>query len=68
MGYGKLTRAQGAIISAYTGITAGNFGDMQTYAENLLGRPIFTHEFAFKEVWDELREAARADFISICAD
>jgi hypothetical protein len=29
--------------------------EWQAYAENLLGRPILTHEFADEELWDQLR-------------
>jgi hypothetical protein len=62
----RLTKEQAAIIGAFTGFTAGPFGDIQEYAEKLLGRPIFTHEFAQKELVAELKEAARPDFFAIC--
>ena len=29
--------------------------DFHRYAEQLLGRPIFTHEFARENLWSELR-------------
>lgn len=62
----KLTKEQAAIVGAYTGVAAGPFGDIQEYAERVLGRPIWTHEFADPRVSDELRAAARDDFIAIC--
>lgn len=64
----KLDREQAAIIGAYTGIAAGPFEDIQGYAEEKLGRPLWTHQFGNKELWEELREACRDDFIALCAD
>ena len=63
----RLTREQGAIVSAYTGITAGPFEDMHAYAERKLGRPVWTHEFASEALMAELREAAKEDFLALCA-
>jgi hypothetical protein len=34
-----------------------NFGDFQEWCEKLLGRPIWTHEFARQELTDELQAA-----------
>lgn len=64
----KLTKEQAAIIVAYTGYAAGPFGDIQEYAERKLGRSIFTHEFASPDLAEELKDAAKADFVSICYD
>jgi len=30
--------------------------DFHQYAQELVGRPIFTHEFADEALWDELRD------------
>lgn len=62
----KLTKEQAAIVGAYTGYSAGPFSDIQEYAERVLGRPVWTHEFASPRVSEELRAAAKADFIAIC--
>ena len=64
----KLTNEQAAVISAFTGKLAGPFSDMHEYAERVLGRPIFTHEFASKKVADELAAAAKPDFIAMAAE
>lgn len=64
----KLTKEQAAIIGAYTGYAAGPFSDIHGYAERVLGRPIWTHEFASKRVVEELREAAKPDFLSLCCE
>ena len=64
----RLTKEQAAIIGAYTGFTAGSFGDIQEYASKKFGYSMFTHEFASKEVAEKLRELAKEDFLSICYD
>jgi hypothetical protein len=60
----KLTVEQAAILSAFTGILCGRFSDMAQYAERIMGRPILTHEYP--GIADQLKEAARDDFMSIC--
>lgn len=62
----KLTKEQAAIIGAYTGFAMGPFGDIQEYAERVLRRPCWTHEFGSKAFAKELREAAKADLLAIC--
>lgn len=62
----RLTREQAAIIGSYTGICASGFGPVHEYAEKILERPIFSHEFAGKEIWKELKEKSKDDFLSIC--
>lgn len=60
----ELTKEQAAIIGAYTGFLAGPFSEMAEYAEKILGRPILTH--SYPSVADELREAAKDDFLRVC--
>ena len=57
-----ITRDEAAILSAFTGIAIGPFSDTHEYAERVLGRPIYTYEFASQATFDELREATRPDF------
>ena len=65
----RLTVRQAAVIGAYTGILAGKFADMPEYIEVILGRPVFTHELASEEVFQEIKETSRQDFQSIvCLD
>lgn len=61
----KLTKEQAAIIGAFTGFAAGPFSDVHEYAENVMGRPVWTYEFGNKEFSIRLSEAAKSDFISI---
>ena len=60
-----MTKREAAIVSAYTGIMIGSFADMDEYAEELFGRPVWTHEFGTKEVVSKLKELAKPDFIGI---
>ena len=60
-----LTREQAAVIGAFTGITCSPFSCIHEYAERVLGRSIWTHEFASERLMEELKEAARADFMKL---
>ena len=62
----RLTKEQAAIIGAYTGIAMGPFQDIHEYAERILGRAIWTHEFANPEIWEELKQEAKADLFELC--
>lgn len=63
----RLTREQAAIIGAFTGISCGPFQDIHGLAEKTLGKPIWTHEFAYDQIWVELKEKIKPQFIEICA-
>lgn len=58
-----MTKKEAAIISAYTGYLIGEFSDFQAYAEEIMGRPIFTHDLTRLEY--ELKEKSKEDFMSI---
>lgn len=62
----KLTKEQAVIISAYTGIICCPFSDFHAAVEKRLKRPVYTHEFAFKEIMDEIKNAFKKDFVAIC--
>lgn len=55
-----------AIISAYTGKLMCDFDYFHRYVEEKLGRPVFTHEFGYIEVEDEIKAASRDDFLALC--
>lgn len=61
----KLTKEQAVILTAYTGILMCKFDDFHQYAEKVLNRPVFTHEFASKELMLDLKHASSIDFLSI---
>ena len=59
-----------AIVMAYTGIcmlSGDKFQIFHKYVEDIMGRPVYTHEMAMKAIDDEIKEKAKADFIALCA-
>ncbi len=60
-----MTKREAAIISAYTGILIGQFEDMAEYAESLLNRPIYSHEYADENFVEELRRRSLLDFAAL---
>ena len=63
-----MTDQEKAIVMAYTGYTmlAGDkLGIYYQYVQEKLGRSVMTHELAYEEVQDAIREAAKEDFIAI---
>lgn len=63
-----MTKKERIIVSAYTGFLMCDFRDVQEYAGNILGRPVFTHELARDCVQNEIREKSKADFLSLCGN
>ncbi len=61
-----MTDREKIIVSAYTGVLMCDFNNLHKYIENILGRPVFTHEMADKSVQDEIKEKARKEFLTIC--
>jgi len=60
-----MTKKEGAIVTVYTGILIGKFSDAHEYMEKLLGRPIFIHELASKEIIQKLKDLSKEDFLEI---
>lgn len=48
-----MTKQERLIVSAYTGVLMCDFSEFQIYVEQLLQRPVFTHELAMADVWSE---------------
>lgn len=64
-----MTDREKAIVMAYTGITMLTGDKCQIfdkYVEDILGRPIFTHEMA--SLADEIKKKSKADFIALCEE
>lgn len=52
-----MTKQEAILVSAYTGyLLTKKFSDVHGFCEKLLGRSIFTHEFADEKLWEEIRE------------
>ena len=60
-----MTKKEAAIVSAYTGIMLGEFSDMHQYIEEILERPVWTHELANEQVVQEIKDKSRNDFVNI---
>lgn len=63
-----MTKHEAIVVSAYTGFLMCDFGDVHEYVEKKLGRPVWTHEFANKSIWEEIREKTKPDFLKICKE
>lgn len=61
----RLTKEQGAIVGAFTGVLSGKFSDLHEYIEQLMDRPVMTHELGSEAMAAEIKEKARADFIAL---
>ena len=60
-----MTTKEAAIVSAYTGIMLGNFSELHKYIEEIMERPVFTHELASKKITEEIKKRSKDDFMSI---
>ena len=66
-----MTDKEKAIVMAYTGVcmlSGDKFQIFHKYVEDIMGRPVYTHEMAIKAIDDEIKEKAKADFIALCAE
>lgn len=55
-----MTHKEAVLVSAYTGfLLTKNFSDVYEFCEKLLGGPIFTHEFADREVQEDIRKKCK---------
>lgn len=63
-----MTLDEKIVVSAYTGYLMCDFNEVHRYIENLLGRPVFTHELALGMIQDKIKEKSKDDFLKICAN
>ena len=64
-----MTDREKAIVMAYTGVAmlkGDKFNIFHEYIEQILGRPVWTHELGDEAVWNEIKEKSKDDFIEIC--
>lgn len=62
-----MTDREKAIVMAYTGkcmLTGDKFQIFHKYVEDIMGRPIWTHEMGL--LADEIKEKSEADFMALC--
>ena len=66
-----MTDREKAIVMAHTGIcmlTGDKFQIFHKYVEDIMGRPVWTHEMALDSIADEIKAKSKDDFIALCAD
>lgn len=64
-----MTKKECAIVMAYTGIVMLSGEDFQIYhkyIEDIMGRPVWTHELANESVVEEIKEKSKYDFLKLC--
>lgn len=61
-----MTKREAAIVSAYTGYLIGDFNERHKYIEEIMGRPVFTHELV--DIHSEIHKKAKKDFCSIVVE
>lgn len=61
-----MTTREKQIVSAYTGILMCPVDSLHKYVEELLGRPVYTHELASHDVWEEIKEKSKPEFLELC--
>ena len=60
-----MTKREAAIVSAFTGRLLGDFSDLHEYVEQIMKRPVFTHEMGSQAVSEEIKTRAKPDFVTI---
>lgn len=64
-----MTDREKAIVMAYTGtamLTGEKLSIFYKYIEDILGRPVWTHELLFDSVCEEIKEKSKSDFLELC--
>ena len=64
-----MTLKERVIVETYTGIcmtSSEERNEVYKYMQEIMGRPIFTHELAFKNIQEKLREKSKKDFLELC--
>lgn len=64
-----MTKHECAVVMAYTGVcmlSGDDFSIFHKYVEDLMGRPVYTHEF--HALMDEIKKRARSEFLRLCRE
>lgn len=64
-----MTIKERVIVEVYTGYcmtSPEERNEVHKYMAEIIGRPVFTHELASKEIQEQLREKALNDFKALC--
>jgi len=60
-----MTKREAAILTAHTGIFFGHFDAFHEYVENIMDRPVFSHEMGNPEITQEIKDRSEPDFIEL---
>lgn len=63
-----MTLKERLIVSAYTGVLMCDFDILHRYIMEVLGRPVFTSEFANPDVLEEIKEKVKPEFLKLCGN
>ena len=66
-----MTDRERAIVMAYTGtvmLAGDKFSIFHEYVEEIMSRPVWTHEMGINLVAEEIKEKAKPDFLELCAN
>lgn len=64
-----MTKQECAVIMAHTGtcmLTGKDFNIFLKYVEDIMGRPIYTHELGSGAMADAIKAKSKADFLELC--
>lgn len=62
-----MNKREAAVIGAYTGVLLGSMDDLHKYIEEVMGRPVMTHELGSNDVCNEIQEKSKAELLEICS-
>lgn len=52
-----MTHEEAIAISAYTGYCFAPFDEVHQFIEEILGRPVLTHELVRNDIWNDVRKS-----------
>lgn len=61
-----MTQQERLVVSAYTGVLMTDFSLVHKFIEEKLGHPVWTHEFARDDTWEEIRFCLKPAFLALC--
>ena len=60
-----MNKREAQVFTAQTSKLFGEFSWFHQYAEEVLERPVWTHELSNPDIWDELKILSKEEFIEI---
>lgn len=60
-----MNKREAQVFTAHTGLLFGEFSWLHQYAEEVLGRAVWTHELASPDIWQELKNLSEKEFMEI---